>query len=300
MIKELCYYTGWFLKTTVLRKKIPIISALILNNTCNLHCQHCSVSNLGDTPATFSEVKSDIDLLYSKGARILLITGGEPFLWSDNNYKLNDVINYAKKLGFFRVGACTNGTFPLESTADYLFVSLDGDEASHNDLRNKEIFQTVVDHISTSKHDEIYITYTITKLNVDMFEGQVKNIFNIPNVKSVTINLFTPYVGLDKSELRLSSEEKQDALKRMLKLKLQYPKKILNSKVGIQTLLSDAWERPVWGGIVVDRGQLSSCCCRTDICDEISRKDCGCVNAAETWALQTLKPSVILEYIQRL
>ena len=297
MIKELCYYTGWFLKTSVLRKKIPIIGTLILNNTCNLHCQHCSVSNLGDTPATFSEVKSDIDLLYSKGAKILLITGGEPFLWSDSNYKLNDVINYAKKLGFFRVGVFTNGTFPLESTADYLFVSLDGDEASHNDLRNKEIFQTVVDHISTSKHDQIYISYTITKLNVNMIEEQVKNIFNIPNVKNVTMNLFTPFVGLDKSGLRLSSEEKQNALKRMLKIKLQYPKKILNSRGGIQTMLSDAWKRPVWGCIVVDRGQLSSCCCRTNICNEISSKDCGSVIAAETWALQSLKPSVILEYI---
>ena len=57
---------------------------------------------------------------------------------------------------------CTNGTFPLVSSVDYIWVSLDGIEIEHNTIRGS-FYEKVINNIKSSKHKGIYINLTISK-----------------------------------------------------------------------------------------------------------------------------------------
>ena len=268
-------------------------SSIILTDACNLHCAHCSVAHLGYEPQTYAGVISDVKTLYGTGSRMLVITGGEPFLWRDGEHALDHVISFAKGLGFFRIVVCTNGTFALESKADFLWVSLDGEQDKHNGVRGN-IYGDVLKNILESKHQGIFINFTLSRLNLDGFEKAAEKIFGIKNVRGVFFHLFTPYLGSDKS-LILSEEERGAAVKALKKIKSKYPLKTVNTFDGLKLLENNQWERPIWSSVTMNRGELGSCCCRKGIYDENVCAQCGCSPAVESYVLQELKPAAILE-----
>lgn len=297
-IKRLLYYADWFFKCKILNKKIPLNSSIILTDKCNLNCKHCVVAHLGYENSTSQEVCRYIDDLFYTGSRMLVITGGEPFLWKDNDFNIEDVVKYAHKKGFFRVIICTNGTFPLNSSADYLWVSLDGFQQNHNDIRGN-IYNEVILNIKKTKHKGIYINFTISKINYLDFEKSAEKILNINNVKGILFHLYTNYLGGDQS-LVIDAEKRKDILNRILRLKYRYPIKISNTFAGIKALIKDNWERPLWGSVTLNKGEVSACCCRNGIYDEAVCKNCGCSPAAETWVLQKVKISAVIENMKYL
>ena len=299
MVKVL-FYLKWGIKRVFFKTQIPLTSSIILTDKCNLTCKHCIVSNLGYPDLRFEEVKHNIDLLYNTGARMLVITGGEPFLWNDQDYGLDDVIEYAKRRGFFRAVVCTNGTYPLVSKADYLWVSLDGSAEAHNELRKDKLYQTVVRHLSESAHKGIYINFTISKLNLTTLRDDVESILGMKNIRGILLHLMTPYVGLEQSLISLDENERERAISEIIRLKRRHPARITNSFVGLKALQKGNWERPVWGSVVANQGQLSPCCCRAGIYNKEVCQKCGCTPAVETWGLQSLKPTALLEYLRYL
>jgi len=110
---------------------------------CNLACKHCySISADVDFPGELStaEVFGVMDDLRAFGVPVLILSGGEPLLRRD----IFDIARRAKSLGFY-VGLSTNGTLIDESNIraladcgfDYLGVSLDGLEQTHDRFRRK-------------------------------------------------------------------------------------------------------------------------------------------------------------------
>ena len=111
---------------------------------CNLTCRHCySISADVDFPGELStdEVYAAMDDLKRFGVRVLILSGGEPLLRSD----LLDIARRAKNMGFY-VGLSTNGTLIETHNVgeladigfDYLGISLDGIEETHDRFRRKE------------------------------------------------------------------------------------------------------------------------------------------------------------------
>jgi len=111
---------------------------------CNLCCEHCySISADIDFPGelTTGEVYRTMDDLKAFGVPVLILSGGEPLLRPD----LFDVAARAKSMGFY-VGLSTNGTLVDDVTAariaetgfDYVGISLDGVEATHDRFRRKQ------------------------------------------------------------------------------------------------------------------------------------------------------------------
>jgi len=110
---------------------------------CNLACQHCySISADIDFPGelTTAEVFRTMDDLRSFGVPVLILSGGEPLLRPD----IWDIAHRAKATGFY-VGLSTNGTL-IDSAMlpkivavgfDYVGISLDGIEATHDRFRRK-------------------------------------------------------------------------------------------------------------------------------------------------------------------
>lgn len=295
-ISKILFYISWLVKFKLLNKKIPLNSSIILTDKCNLQCKHCTVSNLGYTDTRFTEIKKDIDRLYSMGSRMLVITGGEPFLWQDNNYVLDDVVEYAKRIGFYRIVICTNGTFELKSKADYLWVSLDGFPQEHDRLRGN-IYNTVIQNISDSNHKKIYINFTIHKDNFLDFDVSTEQILTIKKVRGILFHIFTPYLNSDKS-LVLTDTEKQLVINKLFSVKKNHPIKVSNTYDGIKALKENIWERPLWGSITINQGEPSLCCCRKGIYNDRVCSQCGCSPAAETWVLQQLKPLAIIENLR--
>ena len=251
---------------------------------------------MGYPKQPYQAVTSDIEKLYSKGSRMLVVTGGEPFLWKDAEYNLDDVVDFAKRLGFFKIVICTNGTFSLQSKADYLWVSLDGQAAQHNLIRGR-IYDDVLNNLNKSNHRGIYINFTVSAVNIENFEQATARVFNIKNVRGVFFHLFTPYLGSDRA-LALDEKSKRSIIDKLIKIKRKHPFRVVNTFVGLKYLKNDKWRRPVWSSITINQGQLGLCCCRKGIYDETVCKQCGCSPAVESFVLQEAKPAAIIENLR--
>jgi heme d1 biosynthesis radical SAM protein NirJ len=141
---------------------------------CNLACQHCySISADVDFPGELStaEVFSVMDDLKRFGVPVLILSGGEPLLRAD----LPDIARRAKQMGFY-VGLSTNGTLigthnigELAATGfDYLGVSLDGIEGTHDRFRRKAgAFRAAMEGIRLAREAgiKVGVRFTLTQDN---------------------------------------------------------------------------------------------------------------------------------------
>lgn len=111
---------------------------------CNLTCKHCySISADKNFPGELSteEVFAVMDDLKQFHVPVLILSGGEPLLRPD----IFDISRRAKDMGFY-VGLSSNGTLITDKNIhaiqaigyDYVGVSLDGTEATHDKFRRKK------------------------------------------------------------------------------------------------------------------------------------------------------------------
>ncbi len=110
---------------------------------CNLTCKHCySISADKDFPNELDtqQVFTVMDDLKSFKVPVLILSGGEPLLRPD----IFDIARRAKEMGFY-TALSTNGTL-IDSTNieridaigfDYLGISIDGIEETHDRFRRK-------------------------------------------------------------------------------------------------------------------------------------------------------------------
>ncbi|WP_444995258.1 heme d1 biosynthesis radical SAM protein NirJ [Aliikangiella sp. IMCC44359] len=131
-------------KTSPLRKpKGPVVIWNLIRR-CNLCCKHCySISADTDFPGELNtqQVFDTLDDLKSFHVPALILSGGEPLLRKD----IFDIAAKAKELGFY-IGLSTNGTLINEANIDeiaqakfdYLGISIDGIEKTHDKFRQME------------------------------------------------------------------------------------------------------------------------------------------------------------------
>ena len=81
---------------------------------------------------------------------MVVFEGGEPLLWHDGSYRLQNLVRYARE-HFLRVAVTTNGTLPLDVPAHTLWVSLDGLKETQDELRS-ESFDRVCSNLRTTNH----------------------------------------------------------------------------------------------------------------------------------------------------
>jgi len=235
---------------------------------------------------SFFEVKNSLRRLYDLGVRLVIVEGGEPFLWKDNGYDIRDVVCEAKKL-FFSVGVTTNGTFPLEADADIIWVSIDGLRKTHDLLRG-ESFDKIMTNIKKSTHPKIYAHITINKVNQEDMSEMVK--FLSPQVKGLTFQFHYPYTG-ENDGLMLTFEERKVILDGLIKLKKDgFP--LLNSYACLQALKNNKWRCYPWmiasvepdgkltqGCYIKGRGQISCQKCGFSAHTEISLAYSGVIES---------------------
>ncbi|MFC2087562.1 radical SAM protein [Bacteroidota bacterium] len=272
-------------------KSNPLICGLVLHNTCNLRCRHCTIVDRPAAKISFDEAKNVIDSFYADGGRCLYLEGGEPFIWQENSYTMEDIVMYAKKKGYYAVIIYTNGTKRLESVADTIFVSVDGILAVHDRLRGKS-FDRIMNNIRESQHPSIYINYTINSTNKDEIVDFCEYVDAIPQIKGTFFYFHTPYYGYD--ELHLDASVKKNVLLKLMDLKKRY--KILNSVAGLKSAIRNDWKKNLDICRVYEDGNYFKCCRENDhgaICEE-----CGYLSYAEIDQTLKLKPGAIINALK--
>jgi MoaA/NifB/PqqE/SkfB family radical SAM enzyme len=127
------------------------------------------VLDRGEKDMDFREAMTAIDTFYREGGRCLYLEGGEPFLWHDGQHHLEAVVDYAHHVGFLTVVVYTNGTLPICTSAETVFVSVDGLRVTHDTLRGVS-FDRIMGNIQNSPHRSLYLNYTINSRN----QGEIR------------------------------------------------------------------------------------------------------------------------------
>lgn len=148
-------------------KKTPLSVSWTLLNRCNRKCLYCDLPNIKSNELSKKQIFSIIDELSELGCQRIGFTGGEPFLRKD----IKEIIKYTKSKGIF-IGVVSNGSLVTKNNVkevDLLQLSLDGDKEINDNQRYNGSFNDVVKAIKIAKKKNIktWITYTITKYNLD-------------------------------------------------------------------------------------------------------------------------------------
>lgn len=280
------YGLKYVIKHYLLQKSMPLIRGLVLTNRCNLRCQHCRVVERNPKDLELNEVETAIRDFYREGGRCLYLEGGEPFIWRDEQHDLDDVVAYAHSLGFLTVVVYTNGTFPIQTSADMVFISVDGLQATHDALRG-ESFDRIMGNIRGSTHPSIFINYTINSRNKEEIGAFCKYIHSMKHVRGIFFYFHTPYYGRDA--LYVEPDQKRRILYELLDCRKHY--RILNSRAGLLAALRNDWKRPADVCSVYEKGAVYTCCRYSgdpDLC-----RNCGYLSYAEIDQVLKMKPSAI-------
>jgi hypothetical protein len=226
----------------------------------------------------------------SRGCRDLYLTGGEPTLWRDGPLVMEDIVLEAYRLGFFHVHVYTNGLQGLRTSADMVWVSMDGLPATF-EARRGPGFAAVDRAVRAGTHRRIAVIYTIdrhTAAGIGPFLRWVRDT-SFP-VMGVMFYFHTPYYGRD--ELFLGADERAPIIDALLGgIREGLP--VLNSRSGLRALKSGRWSRPLDLARVADRdGEWP--CCRASASPGNVCADCGYAACTELTEAQRLRPTAVL------
>jgi MoaA/NifB/PqqE/SkfB family radical SAM enzyme len=290
-MKQIIFGIRYIIERQILGRNTPLIAGLAITNRCNLRCRHCRITGRGTDDMSFEEAITILNSFYQEGGRTVYIEGGEPFIWHDGQYDLEDIVRHAHTTGFFTVVVYTNGTMPLETSADTVFISVDGLQKTHDFLRG-ETFGRIMQNIRESTHPSLYVNYTINNHNKNEIEEFCEHINAIHRIHGIFFYFHTPYYGYD--DLYIEPAERNDIILRLLAGKKKY--KILNSRAGLKSALHNDWERPLDICRVYEKGAVYECC-RFPGDPELCQ-NCGYLSYTEIHQTLRLKPSAILNALR--
>lgn len=156
-------------KAKLLKQSIPVIVGWALTYQCNKQCKYCLLPIKKTVELNTAEVKLLIDNFKRLGTKMLIFTGGEPFLRKD----IIEIINYAKQKRMI-VYVNSNGSRIRDfigqlGLVDCLNISLEGNKQTHNAIRGTGSFEQVMESAELAKQHKIKLRFTTTlnKLNLE-------------------------------------------------------------------------------------------------------------------------------------
>ena len=291
MLSRLRYYVPYAWRFAVTHSAGPLILGLAITDRCNLGCPSCHLANTGRRDMTWAEALDKMRSAYERGCRELYFTGGEPTIWRDGDYGLEDLISAARAMGYFHVHVYTNGLEGLDSSADLVWVSIDGLPEVYA-TRRGDHFAEVESAVRAPHRPKTAVIYTVdrnTEVGLEPFLHWVRDT-KLP-VVGVMIYFHTPYYGID--ELYLDADERAAVIDRLLAAK-RAGLPLINSTAGLKALKSGKWPRRLPLALVADVDGESLCCRAADtVCP-----DCGYGPCTEIAEAQRLRPSAVLGMVR--
>ncbi len=218
----------------------PLLAGFKLTHRCNLRCGACPFWRRSRAELSHEVVEETLQDLYRLGARVLILEGGEPLMWRDGDRCCEDVIRSAREIGYRRVCLTTNGTLPIETSADVVWVSFDGLRITHEKNRGP-CWDRIVQNIAASGHRKVLAQVTISRANWTEIPALVRELSGL--VQGITVQFFYPYPESD--DLWLPWDERRYVLNQLRRLKQQgFP--LLDSLRVFDDLASCRWRCHDW------------------------------------------------------
>ncbi len=294
MIKQFFYLMWWYFQAMVLRRKKPLQSVIFILDRCNLRCKHCSVYELTNPRSkTLKQIEEELRYCYDLGSRFVDFEGGELYLWHDDStgadYRINDVIDLAHRIGFFSATITTNAQLPFDgSHADQVWVSMDGVGKWHDEIRGEGAFARLEKHVAQSGRKDICVNMVLNTLNKDSLVPALEYVRNNPHIASISLNFHTPFKGTEY--LELDKQTRNQLVETIIRYKKAgYP--IMNSVSGLRNMQKLNFSQYCWitNFIFSDGSRSPKCMGYThDVCDR-----CGFSMGGEMAAVFHLKPDTI-------
>lgn len=177
----------------------PYFMKLMINITerCNLQCKHCYIPEKNQVDMSLDNLKKLINDFYALQGSRLILTGGEPFLYSN----LLPLMHFLKKIPLQKVllsnGILINEKLELlkllKENYFEVFVSLDGLKEAHNDLRNANCFRDTLEGIKILLENDISVSINtmVHKENINQFDEMYNLIKSLGEIKSWAIDIPT-------------------------------------------------------------------------------------------------------------
>ena len=283
----------FYFRSKFLKQRMPLFASFKLTYRCNLSCRACPFHQRAKEENSHMTWDMAINVLHElkrKGCRIIVFEGGEPLMWHDGSRSLGDLVSYAKKF-FLRVAVTTNGTFPVDVSADVVWISIDGTKQTHDRLRSNS-FDRIFANLEKTRHPNILIHFTINRENRLEMEKLLIMLNRIPVVKGMTFQLFYPY-GQGEAPLALSFAERKAALETVIELKERgYP--VLNSKSRLRAMIENKWKCRDDVLANVDPDGKVTIGCYVKGRGSVHCRDCGFTPVAEASGALALLPGSVL------
>ena len=291
MLKEFLYSAKWFFDVRICRKNKPLQTVLFITDLCNLNCLHCHVYNAQNpTMKSMKQIEEEMRYSYQLGSRFIDLEGGEPLLWRDGEADINDVIDLAKQIGFFSTTVTTNAQLPFDNLrADSIWVSLDGINSFHDEVRGAGAFAKLEENIANCKHKHVNANMVINSRNYENVEETIKYVKEHLNLTSISLNFHTPFPGTEA--LFLPWKLRKEVIEKIIQLKRNgYP--IMNSLSGLKMMRENNFDKVCWicNFILADGMRLPECPgSKMNVCNE-----CGFCMAGEMKSVYNLKADTII------
>lgn len=290
MLDKLRFYVPFAWRFAILRRPAPLIYGIALTDRCNLSCRGCRVSNTGRPDMSWARVVQALKSAWARGFRDVYLSGGEPTLWRDGQRTMEDVVTEARRLGFFHVHVYTNGMAGIRTSADVVWVSMDGLPGVF-DTRRGPGFSDVERAVREGGHPRVAVIYVIdrrTAAGVEPFLRWVRD--TAFPVLGVMFYFHTPYYGRD--DLFLDAAERAPVIAQLLAhVRAGLP--VLNSRAGLRALASGRWPRRLPVAYVADVDGESVCCRASALAGDVCA-DCGYAACTELTEARRLRPSALI------
>ncbi len=302
-ITQLIYLPFWYLKNVIFKGHNPLQTVLFVTDYCYLKCKHCfEMGHACTMQKTYENIKEELEYSYKLGSRIVDFEGGEPTLWRENGKDINDLIQLARKIGFFSCTVTTNAQMDISwVNADLIWISLDGYKEYHDAIRGEGAFEKLDRNAKlfaeTQKEKKkkglktctLGANIAVNKINKDSVTDTLEYVKNSPYIQNIAVNFHTPYPGTE--HMMLEEKDKCEVIDQVIALKKQhYP--IQNSVSGLKMMKQKGFKKNCWVSnfIITNGTRFKTCPGETlGICD-----DCGFCMAGEMYCVMHLKPDTIL------
>ena len=234
-IKQLFYLPWWFAQARFFGRKRPLQTVLFISDRCNLQCKHCSVYQQENPHnMTYDEVRQHLEYSYKLGSRYVDFEGGEVMIWRDGDYRINDLIDLAKEIGFFSATITTNAQLPFAGcNADSIWVSLDGIGPYHEAVRGKGTFTRLEKNIASCEHKHLSVNMVVNTLNYESVDETIEYARQNPAIEMISINFHTPFP--ETEYLMIDPKLRNEIIDRVIDYKKRgYP--IMNSFSGLKKM----------------------------------------------------------------
>ena len=253
--------------------KTPLFGSADILNTCNLKCVHCYWWATREPTAgelTPEQWRVVIQNSFKK-LRIANVTvvGGEPM-------SRKDVVQVFSEEMRNRMSVVTNGTFPLTPINGSYYVSIDGTQDIHNQIRGPKTHQRIKENVKNfvASGGRVNINMTLNTLNYKTVMDVIHEWDEIAG--RIIIQFHTPFVDNDTLWLPFG-EERNNIIDNILEYTSKQNKHfVINPREQLELLRGNwGYKCPNWMILALDyKGNIKAPCCMGSANENASQPQC--------------------------